>query len=142
MARTVIRVEEDIFDHPVEHVWSLLSSFGAIQAWMPSIQWCTINGQGVGTVRTIMSMAGVQQETLEVLDNDTHYISYRIKDSPVLPMKGGFGNWKLESAGEGKTKVTWIADAEEISPTGIAEMVPIYEGFMKESMAGLKKALS
>ncbi|EXJ63304.1 uncharacterized protein A1O5_11625 [Cladophialophora psammophila CBS 110553] len=142
MARTVIRIEEDILDHPVEQVWSLVSSFGAIQAWMRSIKWCTISGQGVGTVRTVMSMAGVQEEILEVLDNDAHCISYRIKDNPFLPMKGGFGNWKLESIGGGKTKVTWIADAEEINTDGVAAIAPIYEGFMKESIAGLKKALS
>lgn len=142
MGRTLIRTEEDIFDLPPEYVWSLLSSFGAITAWMPSIKWTKINGDGVGSVRTVMSIAGEQQETLEVLDHDKHYISYRIKDSPVLPMKGGFGNWKLESVGQDKTKVTWIADAEEISPESVAVIAPLYEGFMKESMAGLKQALS
>lgn len=141
MSRTVIHIETVIFDHPVEHVWSLASSFGAIKSWMPSIKWCTAEGQTVGSVRTLMSLAGIAKEKLEVLDNQAHVISYRILDPVALPMKGGFGTWKLESSGEDKTKVTWIADAEEIDAQGVATIKPIYEVFMKESIDGLKKAL-
>lgn len=142
MGRTVIRTEEDVFDLPVEHVWSLLASFGAIKAWMPSIKWCEISGHGIGSTRTVMSMAGVAEEKLEVLDDETHSISYHIKDIPALPIKGGYGSWKLESLAENKTKVTWHAEAEEISPEAVAQIAPMYEGFMKESIAGLKKALA
>lgn len=144
MARRVINTESVTINLPVEQVWSLASSFGGIKAWMPSIKWLTIEGEGMGAVRTVMSLAGIAHEKLEVLDNKNHYISYRILDPIPLPVKGGFGSWKLESIGEEKekTKVTWVADAEEIDDEGVAFIKPIYAGFMKESLAGFCKALS
>lgn len=142
MGRREIHTVQEIINVPIEQVWSLASSFGAIKAWMPSIKSVTIEGNGVGAVRTVGSMAGLVQEKLEVLDPSNHVISYRIVDPTPLPAKGGFGTWKLESIGENKTKVTWIADAEEIDDAGIAFIKPIYEGFMADSLAGFVKALS
>lgn len=142
--RTRIHVEQVVWDLPIEQVWSLVSSFGSIKAWMPSIRWCTIDGHGVGATRTVMAFVGVAHETLEVLDDKEHHISYRIQDwnpSP-LPAKGGFGTWKLESKGENSTQITWIADAEQVEVESIPEIQKVYEPFMKECLAGLKKALA
>lgn len=141
MARTVIHTETDTFDHPIDHVWSLLTSFGAIQAWMPSIKWCTINGRGIGSTRTQMSMVGVTQEVLDVLDDANYAYGYHIVDVPGLPVKGGYGRWKLSSLEENKTKVSWYAEAEEVTAEAISQTEPMYEAFMKESLAGLKRAL-
>ena len=142
MARREIHIEEEIVNIPIEQVWSLASSFGAVKAWMPSIKWASIEGDGVGAVRTLMSMAGVAKERLEIFDHKNHVISYRILDPIPLPAKGGYGTWRLESLGEEKTKITWIADAEEVDDDGVAFIKPLYQGFMKESLAGLVKALS
>lgn len=142
MARHFIHKEEIIIDLPIEQVWSLVSAFGALVAWMPSIKWCTMEGQGeIGSVRTVMSLAGEAKEKLEVCDHAKHEFSYRIMDPLPLPAKGGFGNWKLQYINEDKTKVVWVADAEEVSPEGVAVIQPLYEPFMKESLAGLEKVL-
>ena len=109
---------------------------------MPSIKWCTVQGEGVGSVRTVMSFGGTVDERLEVLDHKNFVWSYRIMDPHALPMKGGFGTWKLQSVGENKTKATWIADAEEVDDDGMATIQPIFAPFMKESLTGLKKALA
>lgn len=142
MGRREIHVEERIIDAPLEQVWSLASSFGALKAWMPSIKWGTIEGDGVGAVRTLMTIAGVAKERLEILDQKNHVISYRILDPIALPAKGGYGTWKLESLGEEKTKVTWTADAEEVDDEGVAFIKPLYQGFMSDSLAALAKSLS
>lgn len=141
MSRTVIHIEEVDIDHDIEHVWALASAFGAIAAWMPAIKWCTVQGEGLGAVRTVMSFGSTVDEKLEVLDHQEFVWSYRIVDPVVLPMKGGFGTWKLQSAGENNTKVKWIADAEQVDADGVATIQPIFAPFMKESLAGLKKAL-
>lgn len=142
MGRKEIHVEGKIVDIPIEQVWSLASSFGSLKAWMPSIKWSTLEGDGVGAVRTLMSMAGVAKERLEILDQKNHVISYRILDPIPLPAKGGYGTWRLESLGEEKTKITWTADAEEVDDEGVAFIKPLYQGFMQDSLAGLEKALS
>ncbi|KIW90819.1 uncharacterized protein Z519_08602 [Cladophialophora bantiana CBS 173.52] len=140
--RTKIHEERVVWDFPIEAVWSLVSSFGAIQAWMPSITYCAVDGHGVGATRTVIGLAGEVKETLEVLDDKEHFISYRINDPVPLPAKGGFGSWKLESKGENKTSIAWTADAEEVAVEAIPELQKVYEPFMKDCLAGLKKALS
>lgn len=109
---------------------------------MPSIKWCEIKGEGIGAVRMVMSMAGEAVETLEVLDPKSHRIAYRIKDIPAIPAKGCYGTWVLQSVGDEKTKVTWNAEAEDVSSEAVTQLNPFYEGFMKESLDGLQKALA
>lgn len=141
MGRREIHVEERIIDAPLEQVWSLASSFGALKAWMPSIKWGTIEGDGVGAVRTLMTIAGVAKERLEILDQKNHVISYRILDPIALPAREATarGNWKALVK---KTKVTWTADAEEVDDEGVAFIKPLYQGFMSDSLAALAKSLS
>lgn len=147
MSRTVIHIEKAELDHPVEHVWSLVSSFGAIKAWMPAVKWCMTDGHNVGSVRTVCSLAGEAKEKLEVLDDESHTISYRVLDPIALPMTGSRGTWKLErcsGSGEDKerTNLTWIADAETVDPEGLATLQLLCEGFMKNCLSGLKNALA
>lgn len=140
--RTIIHKEQVTWDIPLEAVWSLVSSFGAIQAWMPSINYCAVDGYGIGATRTVVGLAGEVKETLEVLNDKEHVIIYRIQDPVPLPVKGGFGSWKLERKGENQTQVTWRAEAEDITPEALPEVQKIYEPFMKECLVGLEKALS
>lgn len=138
----MIHEEKATWDLPLEAVWSLVSSFGAIQAWMPSITYCAVDGYGIGATRTVVGLAGEVKETLEVLDDKEHILSYRIQDPVPLPVKGGFGWWKLEKKGEKRTQVTWRAEAEDIKPEAVPVVLKIYEPFMKECLVGLEKALS
>jgi hypothetical protein len=142
MSRTVIHVEKIDIDHSIEQVWALAAAFGAIVSWMPAIQWCTLQGDGVGSVRTVISFGSTVDEKLEVLDHENFTWSYRILDPHALPMKGGFGTWKLENIAENKTNVTWIADAEDVDSDGVEVIQPIFEPFMKDCLAGLKRALA
>lgn len=142
MSRTLINDETTVFDHPIEHVWTLVSNFGAIKAWMPYIRWCQSDGTTIGSVRTILSFTGEVRERLEILDHDKHILSYRMLGSPGLPMQGMFGTWKMEESGSPQTLVTWIADAEEIDEKHIPLIKTLLHGTMIDAFNGLKKALT
>ncbi|KAJ9646681.1 hypothetical protein H2204_000373 [Knufia peltigerae] len=147
--RTKIHQRQVKWDFPVEEIWSLLSSFGANKAWMP-IKSCTIDGHGVGATRTVMARGDMTEsasfayETLEVLDDERHHISYRVQDEhrEGLPVRGFFGNWKLESQGANSTLLTWWIDAEQVTPEAIPELIETLGPFMDKSLEGLKRALS
>jgi hypothetical protein len=141
MARKEIHVEEEILNFPIEQVWSLAASFGAVKTWMP-VDWATVQGDGVGAVRTVSVQGGVAKEQLEVSDHEKYVIIYRMLDPIPLPAKGAYGTWKLQSLSEHKTKFTWIAGAEEVDEDGVAFIKPIYQGWIKASLEGFVKALS
>lgn len=140
--RTKIHQDELTLNIPIDQAWSLVSAFGAIQTWMPSIKWVTVDGEGIGATRTVSGLAGEVQEQLESLDSKAYSLAYRILDPVPLPLKGGFGNWKLEKLGERSTRIIWTADAEDIEPDAVPKVKEIYQPFMKESLAGLGKCLS
>lgn len=142
MVRREIHIEEETVNLPIEQVWSLASSFGAPKAWMPSVKWVSVEGEGVGAVRTVMLAAGVAKERLEVLDHKNHVLTYQMLDPTPLPAKGSYATWKLESLSEDKTKITWIAGAEKVDDDGVAMIRPIYQRFMKDSLAAFVKVLS
>lgn len=141
MAGRTIHIEEDIVNLPIERVWSLASSFGALKTWMPGVKWVTIEGDGVGAIRTVMLGSGPVREQLEVSDHKNYTILYRMLDPIPLPAKKAYGAWKMESLGEDKTKITWTAGAEEVDDESVAFIKPIYQGFLKESLASFVKVL-
>ncbi|KAJ9643329.1 hypothetical protein H2204_002225 [Knufia peltigerae] len=143
--RTKVLEKQVTWETPIEQIWALLSSFGALKAWMP-IKSCTVDGHGIGTVRTVMAggvaaSASRAYETLEVLDQEQHLISYKVEfEGGQVPTL--YGNWKLESRGEGSTTVTWWIDSKEATEDAIPAIAATFEPFVLEALRGLKKALS
>ena len=109
---------------------------------MPSLDSVSTDGEEVGSVRTIYWSGNLTKEKLELRDNETHTISYRMLDSNILPMKGGFGTVNLEQKSKDQTQITWIADAEEIDEAGIEAIRAIFNPFINVSIEGLREALT
>jgi carbon monoxide dehydrogenase subunit G len=142
MARIPIYKEVDTIPSPIGQVWAILQGFGGIKTWMPTIDSCEVEGEGIGAVRTVMTGGNPVKEKLEIYDTKTHTVSYRLMDTIGLPMKGGFGTVSLEGDGDKGTKVTWVSDAEEIDEQGIQMLKPMFENFIKKSIGGLKEILA
>lgn len=140
MSRTLVHRETQVLDHDVDKVWSTVSDFGGVATWIPSVSTCTVEGKGIGTVRTVISSGMSIQEKLAILDNATHTISYRILDPTPFPMKGFFGTIQLDGQG-GKTRLVWTADAEDIDDDGMAIVRPVMDDFIKTSITGLRAVL-
>lgn len=142
MTRTLIYQEVDTIPSPIGHVWAILQGFGGIKAWLPTIDSCEVEGEGIGAVRTVVSGGNPVKERLEVYDPDKHTVSYRLLDPTGLPMEGGYGTVSLAEEGEKSTKIIWTSDAEKIDEQGIQTIRPIFEVFIKKSIGGLKEVLA
>lgn len=141
MARTlIVKTVEDI-PSPIEDVWAILQAFGAIKTWMPTIESCKVEGEGVGAVRTVSTGGNSIQEKLEVFDHKKHLVSYRLVDPTGMPMKGGFGTVSLTADGDNNTKITWVSDAEEVEGSNIQIIARVFESFIKKSIRGLTEVL-
>ena len=122
----------------------MLSGFGSIKGWMPMVDHCSVRGDGIGAVRTVVCGGGPPvDERLETFEPDKHTISYRIMDPTGLPMKGGFSTVSLVSTDNGtRTEMTWRSDAEEIDQAGVRTINPIFLEFIRASMGYLKEVLA
>jgi len=93
---------------PAQRVWQILSEFGGLAAWNPGIESCSVEGEGIGAVRTIGMAGGFSlQERLEAHDPEAHHYAYSIVGEPPLPFGDYLSNVRVEPEGEGACRVDW-----------------------------------
>jgi hypothetical protein len=63
-------------------VWAVVGQFGGIDAWLPSVESCAVDGDS----RTVHSLGMVFREQLVDRDDEAMRISYKIVESP-LPLE-------------------------------------------------------
>ncbi|MGI8493370.1 MAG: SRPBCC family protein [Acidimicrobiales bacterium] len=126
-----VKVEGEV-DAPLDAVWKLVSDFrGFVESQGLAV---TVEGEGIGTRRTVEMGASKFVERLEALDEETHSTSYSIVDGP-LPATGYVATIALSASDASRTHVTWSSHFEPAPGHGeeeLAEMVSrIYEGGIK-----------
>ncbi|CZR65559.1 uncharacterized protein PAC_15459 [Phialocephala subalpina] len=139
--RTLICKEVVTINQPIGAVWAIISGFGAIKTWMPAIDSCLFEGDGIGAVRIVKFKGRVISEQLEICDPESHTISYRFLDPTGFPMLRGFGTISLIALDTSVTQVTWIADAEVVDDDGIAKIAPVFAPFIRENITTLQSHL-
>ncbi|KAH7110716.1 hypothetical protein EDB81DRAFT_831519 [Dactylonectria macrodidyma] len=142
MSRKTVHQEVESIKHDIDTVWNVVSDFPAVTTWIPSVSHCTVQGEGIGSIRTVTQAGMSFQEQLEFLDSSSHTISYRILDPTPFPMTGFHGTIHLERLSAGTTRLTWTADAESVDDEGMKVVGPVMDQFIKTSIAGLEANLS
>jgi mxaD protein len=108
-----IRLKESIeINAPADKVWAKIGNFGDM-SWHPAIAKTEITGgkaAEVGATRVlgIKDNGGNINEVLTTIDATGMTMKYEITES-VLPVRDYGATLKVESAGEGKSVVTWRA---------------------------------
>ena len=118
----------------------MLRDFGGIKKFSTTIESCTVEGEGVGAVRTITMPGGLQlQERLESFDDAGRTLQYAIIGENPLPFTDYLSTIRLSEDGDG-TSVEWSSTFE---PKGIPEEQAgkIIEGIYTGGIAGMKSAL-
>lgn len=130
---------------PIEHVWAIVSAFSAIKAWMPSIDSCSATGNSLGSVRTINWAGSIVVETLDLLDEANHEISYYLKESSSLPLRNPRGRITLMKKDDKTTQITWNTEATSFAPevddSGRNALAGMFEKFIATSIESLKASL-
>jgi len=122
-----------------EKVWELFRDFGGIQRFSSGIEKVTVEGQGVGAVRTLTLPGGAAlQERLEAIDDAKRCLSYAIVGGPI-PVTGYLATIEVKDEGKG-CRIDWSSQFE---PKGLSDdqARAMIEGVYKGGIAGVKKAL-
>jgi Polyketide cyclase / dehydrase and lipid transport len=121
----------------VDAVWRVISDFGAACHYLDMVVKCTVEGTGVGALRTLTSAdGGMVVERLETLDKDAYRLSYSLlTDTP-------FGNClttvTVRDLGQGQCELEWSVTFQ---PAGLpaSEAQEMLEGALAANCAALKQ---
>jgi hypothetical protein len=127
-------------DHPIETVWARIAAFGGLEDWVEGVSACSVEGTGVGAVRTVVRGDGDVRERLEVVDPVAYVLRYQILPPHRLPAGAVHGNVLLRALGEGRTEMVWRSDARDftVAPEVLGARI---EAFYAASIEGLKQVL-
>jgi hypothetical protein len=122
---------------PADAVWRLVSDFGTAGQYLARVVNCTVEGAGVGALRTLTTADGSTiVERLETLDEAAHRLSYALlTDTP-------FGNclttMTVRDLGQGQCELEWSATFQ---PAGIpaSEAQEMLEGALAANCLALKQ---
>ena len=127
-------------DHPIETVWARIAAFGGLEDWADGVSACSVEGSGVGAVRTVVRNGNSVRERLEAIDPIGHVLRYQILQPHRLPADAVHGNVILQSLGADRTEMVWRSDAADftVPPEEIGARI---EAFYAASIEGLRGAL-
>ena len=133
-----VKVVENV-NASADRVWELFRDFGGITRFSQGIDSCTVEGEGLGAVRTITMGGGLKlQERLEAFDDGGRTLSYAIIGDHPLPFDNYLSTVKVVDQGDACT-VEWSSTYD---PKGTADQASgLIQGIYKGGITGIKKAL-
>lgn len=94
-------------DAPVADVWEIVGDFGSLAIYMEGVDNVTVEGEGVGAVRTIfLEDGGKAIETLESHDAEGMTLSYSAQEGP-LPVEDYLATMTVTALDEGRSQLAW-----------------------------------
>jgi hypothetical protein len=123
---------------PVERVWAHVSRFDDA-SWVKGTKHCSVEGTGVGTIRTITTADGARiREKLLSHDEAQHRFSYAIVEAP-MPIQNYVSLVEVHADGAG-SRITWSCTFE--APEGMAEAIRTgLDGLFRATLAELASSL-
>lgn len=135
MARVTKRAQ---IQASADAVWEVVSDFNALPRFVASIVTSTMEGEGIGAVRTLTLADGsVVVETLKSIDHQGRSLTYAIARSP-LPVTNYVATMTVTPLEEGGCQLTWASTFE---PEGVeaAEARKLVRRIYAEGVKGLKR---
>jgi len=118
-------------------IWQVISEFGAAGQYLSGIVTCTVEGAGVGALRTLTSADGSTViERLDALDGDTRQLSYALLTD--TPFRDCLTTMVVRELPPSQVELEWSASFE---PDGIpaSEAEQMLEGAMSANCLALKQ---
>ena len=131
----------DTFDVPIGEVWAILAAYGAGKAWISGVLGCSVEGSGVGAMRTFRFKDYIAVERLEICDPVTHCVVYRLLEPASINTLGATGTMQLTALAPNKTQMEWTAQAESVAgdKAAVSEYVT---GVYRRSIDNIKTLLN
>jgi len=130
-----------LIEQPIAKVWPVIAAFGGVQHWIAGVTDCTVEGSGVGMVRTVHANGTSVRERVEAIDRDAHVLRYLILPPHSVPVDDLHGNIALRAVDDRVTEMTWSSDATRFHAPQDAVAARI-DAFYRRSIEGLRDLLA
>ena len=136
-----VKVSESVAA-PAAKVWEVLGDFGGVAKWGGTmLESCTVEGSGVGAVRTIGLPGGLSiQERCEACDAAGRALTYSIIGKSPIPIRDYVSTCRVVETGANQCRVDWEGHFE---PDGVPEeqAQSMIRGIYTGGIAGVRKLL-
>lgn len=123
---------------PVDQVWDTVKDFENPGKYLEAVAQCSMEGAGVGAVRTVDIHGGdFGIERMVHLDDENRTIAYAITDSS-LPISGYIAVMHVHDLGNDTCRLEW-SSVFEPKNTSEQEAVAFVENFYAGGFEGMKK---
>jgi len=122
---------------PTDAIWQVISDLRAACQYLPGVGNCTVEGAGVGAVRTLTNADGTTiVERLEALDEVAHRLSYSLLTD--TPFRNCLTTVTVRDLGPSQSELEWLATFQ---PDGLpaSEAVELMEGALAANCLALKQ---
>lgn len=135
-----VKVSERI-EARADAVWELFRDFGGVARFSPALESCTVEGEGVGAVRTIRMPGGLEiRERLEAFDDEGRSLQYSIVGESPIPVDGYLSTVRVSEDGDA-AHVEWSSTFTPREGAELQKVAPLVEGIYRSGIAGVRKAL-
>src|SRR5262245_23300949 len=129
-----------IIEVPAEVAWTAIRNFSDPSPYASGVSSCTVDGEGVGAVRTMALPGGAEfKEELREVDEGARRLSYSITQSP-RPITDHLASFVVREAGEGRCEVEWSCRFRAVGVPE-EEMEATYGRIFEGGLATLKENL-
>ena len=133
-----IEVSEE-YGASADAVWQHIADFGGLTDWMPGVESCEVEGEGLGAVRSVVLGPMTIKERLESFDAAARRLSYSIVEGP-LPAENYLATIVVSEQGDG-CRVDWSATFDLAEGVDEAAIGPAVAGGYSGALAKLKTKL-
>jgi len=138
MAEVVVTEEVGV---SAARVWELVRGFGDVLNWSDGLESCTLEGEGIGAVRTLGLPGGLTiQEQLESFDESGRSFGYAIIGDTPLPFSDYHSVFQVRDVGADRCAIEWRGKFDA-SEEGVAQAEGIVRGIYTGGIGALKKKL-
>ena len=100
-----------MINRPADAIWRVISDFGAICQYLTRVVHCTVEGDGVGALRTLTSVDdSTIVECLEALDKNARTLSYTLLTD--TPFRNCLTIMTVHIIGPNQAELEWSATFE------------------------------
>ena len=127
---------------PAESAWAAVRSFGHLDEWFPSMETCTVDGDGVGARRRLVLAGGlgVITDHLVALDDAACRLTYERRESP-FPVSSYTGCVEVFRSFDARAVVVWTVDFES-SPEDSGPVADILRAAIGDGLDGMDAGLA
>ena len=131
---------------PAAAVWTMVSEWGGTHKWIPGVGPVTVEGDGVGSIRSAdldpaTGFEGRIAERLEAFDDEQRYFRYCVVGQSPLPIDDYVAEMRVADGDDGATLVTWSSTWEPNGDMSEAELLAAFEGLYSLSLDNVATAL-